>query len=185
MAELVVLDIGTLFADERAAWRVVDESVGAAIAEQGGFVVCGFPGAEHVDALGATMLEFFRQGDDAKRAIASKSTDADGPAVYRGYKSSLDPGAWAYNEMFDVGPAEPHPGPPVEGMHHFAEANTWPAVEPCPGWRAAMDEYYCLMLGVGVAVMRSACRPQAPTARGAMCRCSTARCQYISEPCCT
>lgn len=48
----MVLDIGPLFADERAAWRVVDESVGAAIAEQGGFVVCGFPGAEHIDALG-------------------------------------------------------------------------------------------------------------------------------------
>lgn len=158
MDRLTVIDIGPLFGGSSAALRGVDDAVGDAIASHGGFVVSGFPGADRIDALGATMLGFFDLGDDEKRAVASQSTWRDGPAVYRGWKSSLEVGAWAYNEMYDIGPAQPHPGPEVEGMHHFAEVNTWPAVEPCAGWRAAMEAYYGLMLDVGMAVMRAAGR---------------------------
>lgn len=158
MAELAIVDIGPLFDGEPSGWQAIDESVGSAIVAHGGLVVSGFPGADRIDELGARALAFFDLGLDAKRAVASRSTWPDGPAVYRGYKSSLEPGAWAYNEMFDVGPTRPHPGPAVDGMHHFAEPNTWPTVEPCHGWRAAMDEHYRVMLAVGMAVMRSAGR---------------------------
>lgn len=158
MEELTVVDIGALFGAGADEQERVDRQVGAAIAGHGGFVVTGFPGADLIDGLGATMLGFFDEEIDAKRRVASRSVWSAGPAVYRGYKSSLEPGGWAYNEMYDVGPADPHPGPDVPGMHHFAEANSWPAVEPCPGWREAMDIFYAVMLDVGVAVMRAAGR---------------------------
>jgi isopenicillin N synthase-like dioxygenase len=78
--------------------------------------------------------------------------------VYRGYRSSLFPGEWAYNEMFDIGPGEPFPAPPVPGMEVFAERNIWPEPEPCAGWQAAMESFYALMHEVGTAVMLAAGR---------------------------
>jgi isopenicillin N synthase-like dioxygenase len=158
MTELRTIDIGPLFGSDEAARRHVDDEVGLAIIEHGGFVVRGFPGQHRVDALARTLLAFYELPEADRRAVASVITHPDGPAVYRGWKSFLQPEAWAYNQMFDIGPREPHPAPPVPGMHHFAEGNSLPSTEPCDGWFAAVDEYYPLMLDMGTKVMLSAAR---------------------------
>ncbi|MFM8268384.1 MAG: 2OG-Fe(II) oxygenase family protein [Ilumatobacteraceae bacterium] len=158
MDELRIIDIGPLFTDDASDRRRVDDEIGAAITAHGGFVVRNLPHAEQIDELGATMLRFFDLDLETKRSVASKSSWPDGPTVYRGYKASLEPGAWAYNEMYDIGPDDPHPAPDVVGMHHFAEASAYPAVEPCVGWRDAIRTYFRVMTDIGVAVMRSAGR---------------------------
>lgn len=158
MSELDVVDIGPLFADDPSERTPVDRAIGRAISRCGGFVVAGMPGSDRLDDLATTALRFFDLPDDTKRSVASRETDPSGPRVYRGYRSSLRDGAWAYNQMFDVGPARPHPAPPVDGMHVFAEENAWPAIEPCPGWRDAMETYYDLMTSVGTRVMLAAAR---------------------------
>ena len=158
MTDVRTIDIGPLFDDDGDGRRRVDDAVGDAIEEHGGFVVGGFPGQERVDLLADTLLAFYDLPETARRSVASVITDPAGPAVYRGWKSFLQPEAWAYNQMFDIGPRRPHPAPAVEGMHHFAEANSLPTEEPCPGWFAAVDEYYDLMLDMGTRVMLSAAR---------------------------
>ncbi len=157
MSDLAVIDIAPLFLRERGAWGEVDDRIGSAIERHGGFVCTGYPDAESVDRWAATMLRFFTIDQDAKHSVASRSTWPSGPRVYRGYRSSLEPGGWAYNEMFDIGPAVPFAAP-APGMEVFAEPNVWPDPTPAPGWRRAMQSYYTLMLDVGTRVMRSAGR---------------------------
>lgn len=158
MTDLRTIDIGPLFGSEKAGRRRVDDAIGAAVEEHGGFVVSGFPGQEHVDALASTLLAFYDMPERERRSVASVITDPEGPAVYRGWKSFLQPEAWAYNQMYDIGPRHPHPAPAVPGMHHFAEANSLPTTEPCAGWYAAVHHYYDLMLDMGTRVMLSAAR---------------------------
>ncbi len=159
MNELPVVDIAALLSDEaRPAWAAVDAAVGAAIETCGGFVVSGYPQAEMVDQWARTALRFYDLPDDRKHAVSTRVWAPDAPNVYRGYRSSLRPGEWAYNEMFDIGPSHPFPAPDVPGMHVFAEENVWPEPEPCDGWREAMESYYALMQRIGMAVMLSAGR---------------------------
>lgn len=156
--DLVVIDIEPLFHPDPICWSGVDAAVGEAIERQGAFVVAGYPQAERVDEWARTLLRFYDIPESDRRQVASIITDPAGPAVYRGWKSFLQPDAWAYNQMFDIGPRNPHPAPPVVGMHHFAEPNTLPTAEPCPGWFTAIDCYYDLMLDMGTRVMLSASR---------------------------
>lgn len=158
MSELDVVDIAPLFGTDPSAHGATDDAIGAAISRRGGFVVAGMPGSDCLDELAGTALRFFDLPLRAKHAVASRETDPAGPRVYRGYRSSLREGAWAYNEMYDVGPRHPFPAPPVVGMDVFAEPNAWPDVEPCAGWREAMEQYYELMLDVGTRVMLAAAR---------------------------
>ena len=158
MPDLNVIDIAPLWSTDRSHWDEVDRAIGAAIEQQGAFVVGGYHHAEQVDEWARTLLRFYDLPEADRRAVASVITDPSGPAVYRGWKSFLQPEAWAYNQMFDIGPREPHPAPAVVGMHHFAEANSLPAVEPCEGWFAAVDAFYDLMLDVGTRVMLAAGR---------------------------
>lgn len=158
MSELDVVDIAPLFGVDSAARGATDGAIGHAITRRGGFVVAGMPGSARLDELAGIALRFFDLPLPAKHAVASRETHPSGPRVYRGYRSSLREGAWAYNEMYDIGPREPFPAPPVAGMEVFAEPNAWPDLEPCPGWREAMQEYYALMLDVGTRVMLAAAR---------------------------
>jgi isopenicillin N synthase-like dioxygenase len=156
--DLKVIDIEPLFDHRLSRRAAVDAAIGDAIEQQGAFVVAGYPQAERIDEWARTLLRFYDLPEAERRAVASVITDPAGPAVYRGWKSFLQPEAWAYNQMFDIGPRQPHPAPAVNGMHHFAEANSLPATEPCPGWFSAVDAYYDLMLDVGTRVMLAAGR---------------------------
>ncbi len=158
MPDLKVIDIEPLFAGGATDRAGVDAAIGRAIEQQGAFVIAGYPSADQVDAWARTLLAFYDLPEHERRSVASIITDPSGPAVYRGWKSFLQPEAWAYNQMFDIGPRHPHPAPPVVGMHHFAEGNSLPTTEPCQGWFAAADAYYDLMLDVGTRVMLSAAR---------------------------
>jgi isopenicillin N synthase-like dioxygenase len=159
MNELPVIDIAPLLDPERRdEWPLVDATIGDAIEMFGGFVVSGYPQAEMVDQWARTALRFYELDDHRKRQVATRVTEPTARTVYRGYRSSLRPGEWAYNEMFDTGPAHPYPAPDIVGMHVFAEENVWPEPEPCEGWQAAMESYYELMQRIGMAVMLSAGR---------------------------
>jgi isopenicillin N synthase-like dioxygenase len=158
MSELPVVDVAALFDDDRATRSSVDDAIGSAITSHGAFVVAGMPGSERLDDLATTALRFFDLPTEAKMAVASRETNPDGPRVYRGYRSSLADGAWAYNQMYDIGPAEPFAAPPVPGMEVFAEQSAWPEQEPCTGWRDAVEGYYAVAKETGFRVMLSAAR---------------------------
>ena len=159
MNELPIIDIAPLLdSAQRDAWSGVDQAIGDAIEQFGGFVVSGYPQADMVDQWGRTALRFYDLPDDRKHDVSTRVWNPEARTVYRGYRSSLRPGEWAYNEMFDIGPTAPFPAPDVEGMHVFAEENVWPEPEPCDGWRSAMESYYGLMQRIGMAVMLAAGR---------------------------
>jgi len=160
MSEVPIVDIARLFDPDATADAVgaVDDAVGRAIAQAGGFVISGYPDAEAVDARARTMLSFFTLADAAKQALALRAQRPDGRRIYRGYIASLRPGAWAHNEFFDIGPDEPSPGPPLPGVEILSETTLWPEVEPVPGWQETMRAFYRHMHGVATAVMLSAGR---------------------------
>ncbi len=153
MAEVPTIDIAPLFGGDEAARGHTDAEVAAAVRECGGFVVQGFPGAENLGARAAIMLAFFELPEETKRAVATKVSNPANPRIYRGYLPSLEPDSWAHNEFYDIGPEDPHPGPPIPGMEILAETNAWPAVEPVPGWRDAMVTFYGHMQAVATTVM--------------------------------
>ncbi len=154
----MIIDVGALFRPDRGAWAATDRAIGDAIERHGGFVCVGYPDADTVDGLAATMLAFFELSEEAKRRVASRATWPAGPRIYRGYRSSLQPGAWAHNEMFDIGPDSPFPAPDAVGMEMFAETNVWPDPAPRDGWQTAMRTYYALMADLGTRVMFAAGR---------------------------
>jgi len=159
MNMLPIVDIAPLLDPaQRDAWSAVDQAIGDAIVQFGGFVVSGYPQADMVDRWARTALRFYDLTDDEKHEVSTRVWKPDARTVYRGYRSSLRPGEWAYNEMFDIGPAAPFPAPDVKGMHVFAEENVWPDPTPCDGWRDAMESYYELMQRIGMAVMLAAGR---------------------------
>ncbi|GAB5469208.1 MAG: oxidoreductase [Rhodospirillales bacterium] len=158
MADLAQIDIAPLFTDDSAAWRAVDRQVGQALDREGGFVIVGFHEAKLLDARCTTLLRFFDLDEAEKQALAVRSTNAEGPRIYRGYSAALSDDSWAHNEMFDIGPEAPTPGPALPGMEILAETNVWPTREPLAGWRAAMQAYHRQMSRVSLAVMLSAGR---------------------------
>ncbi|MBS35509.1 MAG: hypothetical protein CMO26_06240 [Thiotrichales bacterium] len=158
MAHLTIIDIAPLFHEDRHARRVIDERIGRAILEAGGFVIANYPDADRVDARALTLLEFFELSNEIKFSVASRAMNPEGSRIYRGYFASLGPDSWAHNEIYDIGPEDPVGGPAILGMDIFAETNIWPAVEPVPGWRQAMRAYRDHMGTVARAVMLSISR---------------------------
>ncbi len=121
----------------------------------GGFVVSNYPDADAVDARAGAMLSFFDLDEPVKRAVATRVTNPHNANIYRGYVASLEPGSWAHNETFDIGPETPVAGPPIAGMEILAEPNVWPREEPVAGWRETMQAYYEHMHRLGTAIMLS------------------------------
>ncbi|MDX1711814.1 MAG: 2OG-Fe(II) oxygenase family protein [Rhodovibrionaceae bacterium] len=155
MTELPIVDIAPLFEGSTATRADVDERIVHAVRQAGGFVVANYPDADKVDARARRMLSFFDLDDQIKRAVANRVTNPENPNIYRGYQASLQPGSWAHNEVFDIGPDEPVDGPPLAGMQILAERNVWPEVEPVEGWRRTMRAYYDHMHAVATAIMLS------------------------------
>ena len=101
MNELPIIDIAPLLdASQPAAWPAVDGAIGDAIERFGGFVVSGYPQADMVDQWGRTALRFYELPDEHKHEVSTRVWNPAARTVYRGYRSSLRPGEWAYNENF-------------------------------------------------------------------------------------
>jgi len=150
------VDISALFGDNEQAIARVDQQLGAAIKTHGGFVISNFPEAESLDARARQLLRFFELPKDQKHQVAIRTNNEHSTHIYRGYESRLAVNDdLANNEMYDVGPARPFPGPNVPGMHVFSETNLWPANEPFSGWRQQMNAYYQSLQFAGLAVVRS------------------------------
>lgn len=158
MSEVPTVDIAALFAADPDEREAGDRAVAAAVAEAGCFVVSGYPDAAEIDRRAAVLLAFFDLPAEEKAAVATRVTNPEGKRIYRGYVASLKPGDWAHNEMFDIGPDEPRPGPSIPGGEILAERNNWPAREPVAGWQATMRAYYAHLREVALAVMLAAGR---------------------------
>ena len=158
MADLMTIDVPCLFNGSSEEREAMDWRVGQALTDHGGFVISGYPGAEKVDERALKMMAFFDLSEAEKRKVASKASNPNGKTIYRGYAASLEPDAWAHNEIYDIGPEKPFGGPAIEGMAVFSEENIWPDVEPSPGWQAAMRAYYAHLAEIAMAIMLSAGR---------------------------
>ena len=156
MEDLVNVDISALFTGDVKAVARVDQQLGDAIKTHGGFVISNFPEAESLDARARELLRFFELPQNQKDDVAIGTNNEKSTHIYRGYESRLAVNNdLANNEMYDIGPDQPFPGPDVPGMHVFSETNLWPAIEPFPGWRDAMTAYYQSLQFAGLAVIRS------------------------------
>ncbi len=157
MPELQTIDVSPLF-DKAGDAVAVDRAIGKAIETEGGFAIVGFPGAEDLDRRTRQLLTFFELPAAEKRKVATRAVEPSGKRIYRGYLSSLEPGCWAHNEFFDIGPEEPVQGPAIPGMEIFAETNIWPEQEPVQGWKDLMRRHHRDLQAVSFAVMLSAGR---------------------------
>jgi isopenicillin N synthase-like dioxygenase len=156
MEDLVNVDISALFSDDGQAIARIDQLLGEAIKNHGGFVISNFPEADSLDARARQLLRFFELPQDQKHQVAIRTNNEQSTHIYRGYESRLAVNNdLANNEMYDVGPDEPFPGPDVPGMHVFSETNLWPASEPFTGWQHEMKAYYQSLQRAGLAVVRS------------------------------
>lgn len=156
MQDLINVDISALFGDDIQAIARVDQQLGDAIKTNGGFVISNFPEAQSLDTRARELLRFFDLPQDQKHEVAIRTNNAQSTHIYRGYESRLAvTDDIANNEMYDVGPEAPHPGPDVPGMHVFSETNLWPSNEPFVGWKQEMNAYYQSLQFAGLAVVRS------------------------------
>ena len=153
-ASVGTLDVAALFDPMSAKRDTVARSVTAALVEHGGFVATGFPGGDEIDGRMRRLLAFFALSGDEKMACATRSHDPASPNVNRGYMPAPDDHAWAYNEIFDIGP-DPVSDVPEDlpGREILLEATLWPPREPYPGWRRESRALFVDMVGLCAAVL--------------------------------
>lgn len=151
-----IINIAPLFDNEPVAWAAVDQSIGEACEQTGGFVVTGLPLLRDV-----TQIEnFFRIFDLPKLVlydIAKREMRADSNLTVRGYLNR-DKGGFAYGEQFDLGSEEPICGPDIDGIDMLINANAWPSQELVPGWRVETIEHFRQMESLGIMIIRSIAR---------------------------
>jgi isopenicillin N synthase-like dioxygenase len=136
-AQVPVIDVGALRANDPAALRALASEIGLAARATGFFSVVnhGIPD-ELVAAVFAQSAAFFAQPLELKAAVGIESSPE-----FRGY-------ARIGYEQFDEG----HPPDAKESFDIGPDRNLWPA--GLPGFQATLERYYAGLLALTVAIHR-------------------------------
>lgn len=148
------VDIGALFGPAGAAQAACDAALWTGLKRTGSVVIHGYPDADKVDMRARTGLRVFDLPEPDKRALTTRLQEPGNPNAYRGYWP-CQPERLLQNDFFDVGPAEPEPGPDLPGVDILCEPTPWPASAPAPGWVETVRAHYNHLNMVAQAMIRS------------------------------
>ena len=154
MSDVRILDIAPLFGDASPDRFTVDKALWEAFRETGSVIVTNLPDGDKLGERAHAALRFYELSTEAKSAVGRRTVKPDSPLFYRGYHASLDHG-WAYNEIFDIAPEAPVPGPVLPRSDALIEATPWPDPPPFPEWQESVMAYYRQMDRIARAVMLS------------------------------
>ncbi len=150
------VNVAPLFGGNLDAWVAVDQLIGIACENTGGFVVTGLP-LPHSSYSFERFFKLFDLPEPVLYDIAKREMRADSRLTMRGYLNR-DKGGFAYGEQFDLGPEGPILGPEIDGIEMLINENAWPSVEPFPGWRDEVTEHFKHMESIGLVIIRSIAR---------------------------
>lgn len=179
------IDIAALFDPAAQSAGRTARAVADALVTQGGFVATGFPGGSDIDARMRRLLAFFDLPLDQKMACTTRRHDARQANINRGYVPTPEKRGWAFNEVFDIGPAVIEGvDPALAGRTILEEPTQWPAHEPYAGWqeeaRALFDDMVGLCRGVLAGMMTGLGLEPLPAL--AMCRRNNATLRLLHYP---
>ncbi|MCV6583957.1 MAG: hypothetical protein OIF47_00330 [Marinibacterium sp.] len=129
-----------------------DAAIWAGLRRSGAIVIHGYPDADQVDRRARRGLEVFTFPRAERRALTTRLIEPENPNTYRGYWPCT-PDRLLQNDFFDVGPAQPAPGPDLPGMEIFAEPTPWPTARP--GWARDVRAHYDHLNAIAQALIRS------------------------------
>jgi isopenicillin N synthase-like dioxygenase len=153
-----VVDVGSLFAAERAGWQVADRALGAAARDIGFVCVRGLPQeAVPGPAERARLLAIFGLDEAGKRRLYRRKFAAENPNVYRGW-FPLQPGNLTSKEGIDIGGDLVHGAAVTATGDPLREPSPLPDENELPGWRETVAAYYRAMDRAARVLMASLAR---------------------------
>ncbi|UUX49126.1 hypothetical protein NUH88_17190 [Nisaea acidiphila] len=154
MDTVATIDIGALFGPAGPDRDAADAALWDGLRSTGSVIIRNYPEAEKVDERARAGLGVFDLPEAQRRALTTRLEVSGNPNLYRGYWP-VTPGRKLQNDYFDVGPADPEPGPDLPGAEMLAEPTPWPDPEPEPGWCATVRAHYDHLNRVAQAMIRS------------------------------
>ena len=182
---VTTIDIAALFDSQARSRTETAHAVAHALVTQGGFVATGFPGGGDIDGRMRRLLAFFDLPMEQKMDCTTRRHDPRQANINRGYVPTPRKRGWAYNEVFDIGPAVIEGvDPSLAGRAILEEPTQWPAQEPHANWqsqsRALFDDMVGLCLGVLEGMMTGLDLDPLPAL--AMCRRNNATLRLLHYP---
>ena len=155
---LPIIDIRLLYDDNPESWKPVDQAIGKACENDGGFLAVGLPAPLKPEpAKLDSLFSFFDLPQPVLDVMGKREMCPSSSRYMRGYVDRRS-GGFAFNEIFDIGPERPVQGPGIEGIELLTETNVWPSLEPAPNWRAEMIVRFTQMEALGIAIIRAMAR---------------------------
>ena len=148
------VDIAALFGPASAEREAADAALWAALRRTGAVVIRNYPDADRVDARARAMLALFEAPEAVRAPLYSRLAAPGNAGWYRGYHPCAA-NRLLQNDFYDMGPADPAPGPALPGISFFEEPTPVPDETALPGWSAAMRAYYDHMNSIAQAMIRS------------------------------
>jgi len=153
-----VVDAGSLFGSQPAAWDVPDRELFKAARDTGFVCIRGLPTAVPLGpAVRARLLAIFGLDAGEKRSLYRRKFAPENPNIYRGW-FPVQPGNLTSKEGIDIGGDIAHgPSITVSG-DPLREPSPLPREDRLPAWREAASAYYRAMERVAETLMRSLAR---------------------------
>ncbi|MEQ8335449.1 2OG-Fe(II) oxygenase family protein [Nisaea sp.] len=141
MDSVATIDIAALFGPAGPARAACDAALWDGLRRTGSVIITGYPDAERVDMRARSGLQVFDLPAAQRRRLTTRLEEPGNPNLYRGYWP-VSPERRLKNDFFDVGPADPVPGPDLPGAAMLSEPTPWPDPEPEPGWADTVRAHY-------------------------------------------
>ena len=155
---LPIIDIRVLYDDNQESWKPVDQAIGKACENNGGFLAVGLPAPLKPEyAKVEKLFSFFDLPQLVLYEMGKREMCPTSSRCMRGYVDRRS-GGFAYNEIFDIGPEKPISGPGIDDIELVTETNVWPSVEPAPNWREEMIARFTQMEALGIRIIRAMAR---------------------------
>jgi len=155
---LPTIDIQLLYDDNPESRERVDQAIGKACENSGGFLAVGLPAPLTPDyAKVEKLFSFFNLPQPELYAMGKREMCPTSSRCMRGYVDRRS-GGFAYNEIFDIGPERRISGPDIDDIELLTETNVWPSVDPAPNWREEMIAHFIQMEALGIRIIRAMSR---------------------------
>lgn len=148
-----VIDVAPLFGPASAERDAADAAIRNAAATIGFMLIRNTPPAPAI----ADLLKVFDLPAAVTQPLWRQKFKPDQANVYRGW-FPLQNGHPTYKEGLDLGPDVAYGPGRVIPSDPLGEATPLPPVDPLPGWRAKIADYYTAMETVGEALLSAVAR---------------------------
>ena len=180
---MTIVNVAPLYSDQPDRWAAVDQAIGDACRQKGGFVVTGLPTKLQQENIPIErFFEIFGLPEEELYKIATCEMRPDSAYTVRGYTKLS--GGFAFGEQFDLGQETPPPAADIDGIDMLLNPNVWPSQEPFPGWKAALIGHFAQMEDLGIRIIQSIARSLGadPSAAGARYENSASTLRFLRYP---